>query len=83
MATAALLGTAAKWYEWDLTDYLKQQKAAGAGAVAVVLKGTAISAANAAFDSDESVTVANRPQLVVRSQPADATPPQLLTLTSR
>lgn len=80
VATATLLGTVAKWYEWDLTDYLKQQKAAGASAVTLVLRGAAISAAVATFDSDESATAANRPQLLVQSQAADTTAPALAGL---
>jgi glucose/arabinose dehydrogenase len=63
LATARVTSDAARWYEWDLTDYLRQQKAAGARYVTLVLKNTAATRAYAAFNSDEAAS--NRPQLVV------------------
>jgi endoglucanase len=62
LASATVTGTMSKWYELDLTTYLKQQKAAGATAVTLVLKGTTLSDSIIQFDSDEG---ANKPQLVV------------------
>ncbi|HZN66578.1 MAG TPA: DNRLRE domain-containing protein, partial [Tepidisphaeraceae bacterium] len=63
LATASVTSAAAKWYEWDLTSYLRQQKAAGRTSVTLVLKTTTLSKEKATFNSDEAAT--NRPQLVV------------------
>jgi len=63
LATASVTSAAAKWYEWDLTSYLRQQKAAGRTSVTLVLKTTTLSKEKATFNSDEATT--NRPQLVV------------------
>ena len=63
LATASVTSATAKWYEWDLTSYLRQQKAAGKTSVTLVLKTTTLSREKATFNSDEATT--NRPQLVV------------------
>lgn len=55
-------GTTAKWYEVDLTTFLKAEKTAGRNVVTLVLKASAASAATIVFDSDEAT---NRPQLLV------------------
>lgn len=49
--------------EWDLTAYLKSEKAAGRNAVTIVLRALDASTPAANFASDESTT--NRPQLIV------------------
>jgi glucose/arabinose dehydrogenase len=53
----------ARWYEWDVTDYLRQQKAAGKKTVTLVIRNVTASKASAGFRSREAST--NRPQLVV------------------
>jgi hypothetical protein len=53
----------ARWYEWDVTDYLRQQKAAGKKKVTLVVKNLTVSKASAGFRSREAST--NKPQLVV------------------
>jgi hypothetical protein len=55
-------GTSAKWYEVDLTGFLKAEKAAGRNTVSIALRGVATSTALSAFASDET---ANGPRLVV------------------
>jgi len=62
IAKATVTGTTGKWYELDLTTFLKQQLAAGATSVTLVLKATGPSNGPIVFDSDEG---ANRPELVV------------------
>jgi hypothetical protein len=62
LASATVTGTTSKWCELDLTSYLKQQKAGGASAVTLILKGTTVSDSIIQFDSDEG---ANKPQLVL------------------
>jgi hypothetical protein len=63
VATATVTGTAGQWYEFDVTSYLKEQKAAGATAVAFALRATTVSEGWAGFNSDEAAD--NRPELVV------------------
>ncbi len=58
----AVSGTAAKWYEVDLTSFLKAELAAGRKVVTLVLKNPNTSDAQTLFGSDET---ANGPQLVV------------------
>jgi hypothetical protein len=60
IATATVGGTTGKWYELDLTAFLKQQLAAGATSVTLVLKAAGKSNGPIVFDSDEA---ANRPEL--------------------
>jgi glucose/arabinose dehydrogenase len=63
LATARVTSDAARWYEWDLTDYLRQQKAAGKRFVTLVIKNTTSTRATVGFNSDEAGS--NKPQLVV------------------
>ena len=63
LATAKVNAGAAGWYEWDVTDYLRRQKAAGKTSVTLVIKNITVSKASAGFWSKEASK--NRPQLVV------------------
>jgi hypothetical protein len=63
LATTRVTAAAARWYEWDLTDYLRQQKAAGKTSVTLVVKNLTVTKASAGFRSKEASS--NRPQLVV------------------
>ena len=63
LATTRVTAGAARWYEWDLTDYLRQQKAAGKTSVTLVIKNLTITKASAGFRSKEASS--NKPQLVV------------------
>jgi hypothetical protein len=49
--------------EWDLTSYLKAQKAAGHNTVVIALRALDGGTPSASFASDEAS--ANRPQLVI------------------
>jgi hypothetical protein len=75
ISTQTLSGTAARWYEWDVTDYLRQQKVAAATAITFVLKGEASSSAYVRFASDEATDAATRPQLVVEQGSVDNVAP--------
>ena len=63
LATATVTSGAAKWYEWDLTDYLREQKAAGKRFVTLVIRNTTATRGAVAFNSDEAS--GNKPQVVV------------------
>ncbi|HZN66019.1 MAG TPA: DNRLRE domain-containing protein, partial [Tepidisphaeraceae bacterium] len=56
-------GTTARWYEIDLTSFLRAEKAAGRNLVTLVLKNPIQSASKTVINSDEAAS--NRPQLVV------------------
>jgi hypothetical protein len=75
LSSQAVSGTAPQWYEWDVSDYLRQQKAAGAAAVSFALKGAATSSAYVRFNSDEAADPATRPQLVVEQGSRDTVAP--------
>jgi hypothetical protein len=63
VATRTVSGTTGTWYEFDVTNYLKQQKAAGATFVAFALRAPTVSEGWAGFNSDEAAS--NRPELLV------------------
>ncbi|HEX3359056.1 MAG TPA: DNRLRE domain-containing protein [Tepidisphaeraceae bacterium] len=63
LATTTIVNTTPAWYEWNVTAYLKAQKAAGATLVTLVVKVDAASDPFVAFASKEAS--ANKPQLVV------------------
>jgi hypothetical protein len=56
-------GATGAWYAFDVTEYLRQQKAAGATAVSFALKAQTISEGWAGFNTDEAA--ADRPALAV------------------
>jgi hypothetical protein len=62
LATTTVTNAAAKGYEWDLTSYLKQQKAAGKNEVTLMIQTTANSP-SVIFNSRESSS--SKPQLVI------------------
>jgi hypothetical protein len=63
LVTASVSGTTGRWYEFDITSYLRQQKAAGATVVAFALRATTVSEGWCGFTSDEAAS--NRPELMV------------------
>lgn len=63
LAIARVTSDPAKWYGWDLTDYLRKQKEAGARFVTLVVKNTTRPRSAAGFNSDEAAI--GKPQLVV------------------
>jgi glucose/arabinose dehydrogenase len=64
-AAAQTLGVGPRWYQWDLTDYLRQQQAAGKRFVTLLVKTTAARRYTASFNSAEAAS--NGPQLVIGS----------------
>lgn len=63
LATATITGTSSKWHEWDLTSFLRAQKAAGKTQVTLVLKATAGSSPYTVFNSDDASS--NKPELLI------------------
>jgi hypothetical protein len=61
IASKTIASTTATWIDFDVSNYVKQQRAAGATAVAFVLRGHASSTPYAIISSDEAT--ANRPAL--------------------
>ncbi|MDB5297528.1 MAG: C-terminal target protein, partial [Phycisphaerales bacterium] len=72
IGTKTLASTTSGWVEFDVTSYLKQQKAAGATSVSLALKATNYTTPWATFASDEAT--ANRPELRVTQQAAAPAP---------
>jgi hypothetical protein len=68
--TASVASTAGQWYEFDVTDYLKQQKAAGVSRVSFAVKAQTVSEGWVGFNSEEFSS--NAPELFVHQ---DGTPP--------
>jgi endoglucanase len=64
LASTTIAGTTAKWYEIDLTAFVKSKVASGAGGVVtLVLRSTTATSTLCEFNSDEAAS--NQPQLVV------------------
>lgn len=68
LATATVANNVAQWYEWDVTSYVKSEKAAGRNVVSFVVRGTSAAATFLTFNSREATT--NRPQLALRTTQA-------------
>ena len=62
LATATVAGTQSRWYDWDLSAFLKAQRAAGKSSVTLALRGVSPADAAALFDGGK---VGRGPQLVV------------------
>jgi hypothetical protein len=67
LSQVRIVGTTAKYYEFDVTNYLKQQKAAGKTLVIFVVKATVSNAGLMNFSSRNASS--NRPQLLVAQTP--------------
>lgn len=63
IASAAVKNAIGAWYEFDVTKYLKAQKAAGKKLVTLVLKNLTSATPFTVFNSREAKT--NRPQMVI------------------
>jgi hypothetical protein len=59
LATADIAGAQARWYDWDLSAFLKAQQAGGRSVVTLALHGVSATEAAALFDSGKG------PRLVV------------------
>jgi PKD repeat protein len=68
LASTSVTNTASRWYEVDLTGYVRAEKAAGRHAVSIALLSNVSTAPYAHFTSRESP--ANRPELLI----AEASP---------
>jgi endoglucanase len=65
VAAATVSGTGPRWYEWDVTSYVKQQKGAGRSNVSLLLRNLVTSTGFVIFSSREAGNTG--PQLVVTS----------------
>jgi CSLREA domain-containing protein len=63
VATKTITGTTKKWYEIDLTTFLKAEKAAGRNVVTLVLRSNTFTSTLCTFAADEAV---NGPLLVIQ-----------------
>jgi hypothetical protein len=63
ITTTRVTSTTSAWYEWDVTAYVRAERAAGRTAVAFALAGIASTSPYAAFVSREAAT--DRPALLV------------------
>jgi glucose/arabinose dehydrogenase len=61
LATATVLGGHRRWYEWDLSTYLKKQQSLGRSSVTLVVRNLSGRGAGASFNSSESGS--NPPEL--------------------
>jgi hypothetical protein len=71
-----VIDTTARYYEVDISGYVKSQRAAGKTVIAIALKSPQFATPLAVFNSDENA--ANKPQLVVTTPvttTASAMPP--------
>ena len=75
IASTRVASTASAWYEWDVTAYVRSERAAGRAAVAFAVAATTTTSPYAAFSSREAS--ANRPELLI-SEPAGATPGEVV-----
>ncbi|MEO6435257.1 MAG: PQQ-dependent sugar dehydrogenase [Tepidisphaeraceae bacterium] len=80
LGKVTVIDTVARWYEVDLTNYVKQQRAAGKIAVAFALKAAISAQPLAVFNSDEAAS--NRPQLVVANNAAAAMVSSVLSVST-
>ncbi len=63
LSVVSITGTTAQTYEWDLTSYLKGEKAAGHNIVTIALRGLDMTTPYTTFASDEAA--ANQPVLAI------------------
>ncbi|HEX8282893.1 MAG TPA: carboxypeptidase regulatory-like domain-containing protein [Pyrinomonadaceae bacterium] len=64
LRTVNVPGTTAAWFEWDVTDYVRAEVAAGRSTVAFALKSTTTTSYQVTFNSREA-TGTNAPRLSV------------------
>lgn len=70
LSTVTLTDSLPRYYNWDITEYVKSEKAAGRNAISLALINLAISTPRLVWNSKE--TGNNAPQLVVTTIPAAA-----------
>jgi hypothetical protein len=82
LATVTVSGSADAWFEWDVTAYVKAEKAAGRNVVTLALIAPSTNSTPPSFDSREA---SNGPQLAVNAsgteppQPPANQPPSITT----
>ena len=69
--TAVIVNAVAAWHEWDVTQYLRAEKAAGRSVVSLLLRNTLTSSPQTLLNARENTS--NRPELLI-SQTASASP---------
>jgi PKD repeat protein len=67
LATTRITTTAVGWYEWDVTNYVRGERAAGRTAVALALTAPSATSPYAFFASREA---ANKPELLIAQDAA-------------
>jgi glucose/arabinose dehydrogenase len=70
LTSTTVRGTAKGWYEWDVTSYVRSERAAGRTAVGFVLLGIVTTTPYASFSSRNATS--NRPELLIST--GEATP---------
>ncbi|QOV90707.1 CBM96 family carbohydrate-binding protein [Humisphaera borealis] len=73
LATRTISATGATWIEFDVTNYVRQQKAAGVVTVNFAIKAIAAATPWVTIVSDEAT--ANRPELLVQQSQTTTLPP--------
>jgi len=73
-------GTTGRWYEWDVSNYVRAEKAAGRNAVSFVLRRTSTSDTQIWFNSGEAT--GNQPQLFVAAPSTTPTGTRITTTTA-
>ena len=71
LTTTRVTSTVKDWYEWDVTSYVRAERAAGRSAVGFVLLSTVATSPYASFSSRNAAS--NRPELLVSPPEASAT----------
>ncbi|HEX6972861.1 MAG TPA: PQQ-dependent sugar dehydrogenase [Vicinamibacterales bacterium] len=66
LSTATVPDAIPAWHEWDVTSYLRAEKAAGRNLVTLILRSAAASPPHLAFNSRENQ--ANQPELLVAAE---------------
>jgi hypothetical protein len=75
-----VIDTTSRWYEIDLTSFLKAQKAAGKKLISLALRRTTTTTPNAIFNSNEATS--NRPELRITAASSAIVSPTLVTSSS-
>lgn len=63
LTTTTVASTTGQWYEWDVTDYVRQRQQLGNDALALTIRATNSTIQFARFNSSEAAS--NQPQLVL------------------
>jgi hypothetical protein len=63
LTSATVIDNNARWYEWNIADYVKAERDAGRNIIKLAIKNTAASTPYATFNSKEADN--NRPQLIL------------------